>query len=90
MRARTTERFRTAFERLPAPVRQRAAAAYGLFRNDPQHPSLRFKQIHGGRPIYSVRIGLGYRALGIREADAMIWFWIGSHADYDRLLTELP
>jgi hypothetical protein len=32
-----------------------------------------------------VRIGLGYRALGIRTGDEVVWFWIGSHADYDQL-----
>lgn len=90
MKSRTTERFRSAFERLPAAVQRRAGAAYGLFRKDPHHPSLRFKQVHPTRLIYSVRIGLGYRALGVRDRDEIIWFWIGSHADYDRLLADLP
>ncbi len=40
-------------------------------------------------PIYSVRIGLDYRALGVREGDDIVWFWIGSHADYDRLVSQL-
>jgi len=88
--SRTTGRFRAAFERLPASVRRRARASYDLFRRDPQHPSLRFKQVHATRPIYSVRIGLGYRALGVRDRDEVIWFWIGSHADYERLLADLP
>jgi hypothetical protein len=39
--------------------------------------------------VYSVRVGLGWRALGVREGDVMVWFWIGSHADYDRLLETL-
>jgi hypothetical protein len=54
--------------------------------SDPAHPSLRFKLVHPTRPIYSVRIGLDYRALGLREGDTMVWFWIGSHAEYDRLV----
>jgi hypothetical protein len=70
-------------------MRHRAGAAYALFRADPNHPSLRFKQVHPSRAIFSVRIGLGYRALGVRHDDEMLWFWIGSHADYDRLLSEL-
>ena len=49
----------------------------------------RFKLVHTSRPIYSVRIGLAYRALGVRDGDEIIWFWIGSHTDYDRLLREL-
>jgi hypothetical protein len=89
LKSRTTERFRTTLERLPAPIRHRAAIAYELFRDDPYHPSLRFKQVHPVRQVFSVRIGLGYRARGVREDDDIVWFWIGSHTDYDRLLSEL-
>jgi len=71
-------------------VQRRARAAYRLLQQDPSHPSLRFKLVHASRPIYSVRIGLAYRALGVRDGDVIIWFWIGSHADYDRLLRESP
>jgi hypothetical protein len=78
-----------AFGRLPERIRTRARAAYRLFRLDPAHPSLRFKQVHPSRPIFSVRVGLACRALGVRDADEIIWFWIGSHADYDQLLREL-
>jgi hypothetical protein len=87
--SRTSERFRLGFGRLPARVHRRARAAYRLFRRDPSHPSLRFKQVHPRRPIYSVRVGLAYRALGVRDGDEIIWFWIGSHGDYDQLLREL-
>jgi hypothetical protein len=87
--SRTSLRFRLAFRRLPGRVQRRTRAAYRLFLRDPAHPSLRFKLVHSERAIYSVRIGLAYRALGVRDGDVMIWFWIGSHADYDRLLTEL-
>ena len=90
MNSRTTARFRAAFEDLPAGVRDRARAAYRLFRTDPSHSSLRFKLVHPTRPIYSVRIGLGYRALGVRDAETIVWFWIGSHGDYDRLLANVP
>jgi hypothetical protein len=60
-----------------------------LFAADPTHPSLRFKQVHATRPIYSARVGLGYRALCVREGEDLVWFWIGSHAEYDRLLDSL-
>jgi len=55
---------------------------------NPQHPSLRFKSIHPTRPIYSVRIGMDYRAVGIRDGSDMIWYWIGSHAEYDKLIQQ--
>jgi hypothetical protein len=56
---------------------------------DSSHPSLQFKRVHASEPIYSVRAGLGWRAVGVRSDDAMVWFWIGSHAEYDRLLSGL-
>jgi hypothetical protein len=67
-------------------VQAQARLAYRRFRDDPFHPVLQFKQVHPSRPIYSARVGLGYRAVAVREGDAVIWFWIGSHADYDSLL----
>ena len=88
MISHTTERFRSAFQNLPQPVKRRARASYERFRRDPHHPSLQFKQVHAARPVYSVRVGLGYRALGVRKGEVMVWFWIGSHADYDRLLAK--
>ena len=60
--------------------------AYRLFRQNPHHPSLRFKQVHPVEPIFSVRINRNYRAVGIREGDQIIWFWIGAHAGYDKLI----
>jgi hypothetical protein len=45
--------------------------------------------IHTTRPIYSARVGLGYRALAVLDGDLAVWFWIGTHADYDRLLRSL-
>jgi len=47
---------------------------------------LYFKQIHGRAPVYSVRIALGWRALAVRSGDEYVWFWIGSHADYDKVI----
>jgi hypothetical protein len=72
LKSRTSRRFRSAFERLPATVQARARAAYRLFERDPSHPSLRFKLVHTSRSIYSVRIGLAYRALGVRDGDDII------------------
>jgi len=71
---------------LPDGIKQEAKEAYRLFQNDPAHPSLHFKKLEGEDQIYSVRIGLGYRALGAMKGNRVVWFWIGSHADYDRKL----
>ena len=89
MTSHTTRRFREALAGLPAKVQRQARTAYRLFAHDPTHPSLRFKQVHDTQPIYSARVGLGYRALCVREGDDLIWFWIGSHAEYDRLVASL-
>ena len=84
--SRTTRRFREAFANLPEEIQRQARRAYFLFRKDPHHPSLRFKKVDEESNTFSVRIGLGYRALGVMEGSTIIWFWIGSHADCDRLI----
>ena len=85
----TTNRFRKAFDKLPKEIQERARSAYKSWKSDPNHPSLHFKQIHSQQSIYSVRVGLSYRALGVRQEDTIIWFWIGSHEDYNNLIAEL-
>ncbi len=88
MRSRRSSSFRRAFARLPRSVQQQARRKYRLFRSDPYHNSLSFKQVDPSRPIYSVRIGEHYRALGERHDDEITWFWIGTHAEYDKLLSQ--
>jgi hypothetical protein len=79
-----TPAFRQCLKGLPAHVRWQARFAYRLFAADPRHPSLHFKQIHHTRPIYSARVGIGYRAIAVLEGRDLYWYWIGTHADYDR------
>jgi hypothetical protein len=86
IQSRTTREFREAFGLLPNDVRRQAQRAYRLFCTDPRHPSLRFKKVDEESNVYSVRIGLGYRALGVMEGSTVVWFWIGSHAECDHLL----
>ncbi len=86
MKSLATPRFWKIYAGLPEHVLRQARFAYRLCRENPQHPGLRFKKVHAMQPIYSVRIGLGYRAVGSLEGDTIIWFWIGSHAVYDRLV----
>jgi hypothetical protein len=88
MNPHTTDKFRKAFAELPANVQKQARQAYRLFIENPYHPSLRFKTIHPIRPIYSVRIGLDYRAIGIRDEDDIIWYWVDAHAEYDKLIRQ--
>ncbi len=89
MKSSTTERFWKCYAVLPTEVKAQAKEAYALFEKDPYHPGLRFKRVHSTRAIFSVRVSLHYRALGIVEEDEITWFWIGSHADYDNLVRQL-
>ena len=89
MISHTTERFRKAFADLPRQVQHRARDAYKQFKRDPFYPSLRFKRVHSTKPVYSVRINVEYRAVGIHDENEMIWFWIGTHDDYIKLLSRL-
>lgn len=89
MRSRTNERFRKAFDSLPEEIRFKAREAYSRWHENPAHPSLQFKKVHDTQPVYSVRVTLGWRAVGVLQGDDMIWFWIGPHAEYERLLGQL-
>lgn len=89
MKSGVTKDFRKRLEQLPRAIQEQAARAYALWRTDPHHPGLQFKRVSSGQPIYSVRIGIGYRALGLRTEAQIHWFWIGSHAEYDELLKRL-
>ncbi len=89
MKSHTSQRFRDELARLPQNVQRQAQWAYERFEQDPYHPSLQFRQVHATLPVYSARVGLHYRAIGMVNDDEIVWFWIGSHADYDALLAQL-
>ncbi|MEQ9548900.1 MAG: hypothetical protein RIM23_04690 [Coleofasciculus sp. G3-WIS-01] len=89
MKSSITKAFRKQLGQLPESVREQASKAYALWRSDPYHNSLQFKRVSQRQPIYSARIGLNYRVLGLLEKDHIYWFWIGSHAEYDELLQRL-
>ena len=84
MNNRTLPGFWSRYARLPQHVQKLARKNYALFQRNPDHPSLRFKPLAGQPGIHSVRIGLHHRAVGLRERDTVHWFWIGSHADFDK------
>ena len=89
MTSRTTSKFWKAYNRLDEQTKEQARASYKLFEADPQHPSLQFKKVHAKKPIYSARINVDYRAVGILEESEIIRFWIGPHNDYEKLLPRL-
>lgn len=86
MRSFTRGSFWNAYHLLPNQVKRQARNAYILFQGNPNHPSLNFKRVGRRQPVYSVRVSASYRALGVMEQNDIIWFWIGSHQEYDQLL----
>lgn len=83
MKSVTTRSFRAAYRALPQPVRDQARRAFRLFLQNSLHPGLHFKCVDDRELIYSARVGIAYRALGRRDGDTVIWFWIGPHSTYD-------
>jgi hypothetical protein len=84
MIGKTTAGFWSCFDRLPSNIQSLARQKYKIWREDPFHPSLHFKEIHPG--LWSVRVNAQYRSLARRRGDSMVWFWIGTHGEYDRLI----
>lgn len=89
MNSKTTERFWASYSELTTEIKKRSKEAFKLFLDDPYHPSLHFKRVHSHRPIFSVRITKDYRALGVQKDNDILWFWIGSHSDYEKLLNQM-
>ena len=75
--------FWAAYDQLPSAQRQPADKCFALLKHNPQHLSLRLKPVGQYR---SVRVGLDYGALARQVKDGYLWFWIGTHAEYDRLV----
>jgi len=89
VKSQLTEDFISCFRELPARVQRVARKNYRLWVENPAHPSVQFKLVGMRVPVYSIRVGIGWRALGLKDDDAFVWFWIGSHAEYMKLLRGL-
>ena len=83
MKHKAGKKFWKYYNELPEPIRKLADENYALRKSAPHHPSLRFKKV--GR-FWSARIGLHYRAAAVQQDENFVWFWIGHHSEYDRLL----
>lgn len=89
MESSVIKAFRKRLSELPVSVQEQAAKAYALWQKDLYHPSLQFKRVSQRQPIYSVRISLNYRVLGLLESDRIYWYWVGTHDEYDDLLRRM-
>jgi hypothetical protein len=77
-----TSRFWRCYTALPKDIQTLADKSYALLKSDPKHPSLHFKKLGD---LWSVRVGLHHRALAVEVEDGLLWVWIGTHAEYDKL-----
>ncbi len=77
----TTPGFWVLYNALPQEVQRLADKNFELLKADSGHPSLQFKKIDD---VWSARVGLHYRALAFEYTDGLVWFWIGSHGEYDK------
>ena len=75
--------FWEAYEALPPAVKQIADRNFEMLKTNPKHPSLHFKK---SNRYWSVRVGISYRALAVEVENGLLWFWIGNHSDYDKLI----
>ena len=75
--------FWESYEELPSAVQNVADKNFELLKADPKHPSLHLKKV--GK-FWSVRVGKKYRALGIDVDEGILWFWIGIHSEYDKII----
>jgi hypothetical protein len=83
VRHRASLKFWKFYEELPEETRRLADENFELIKSDPRHPSLHFKKV--GR-MWSARIGIHYRATAVEDGAEMVWFWIGHHREYDRIV----
>ncbi|HEX3048136.1 MAG TPA: hypothetical protein VHY08_25515 [Bacillota bacterium] len=83
MKSATLPSFWENYNFLSENVKRKARKAYSLWERNPFHPSLHFKCINHTEGIWSVRIDLDHRAIGLLDGDTITWFWIGNHEDYE-------
>jgi len=83
MKHRAARKFWQHYRQLPAAVQRLADKDFALLKSDPRHPSVQFKTV--GR-MWSARVGAHYRALAVKSGSDLVWFWIGTHAEYNEIV----
>jgi hypothetical protein len=72
------------YKKLPKEIHKLADRNFELLKSNPTHSSLHLKKV--GR-YCSVRVGKKYRALAVEVEKGLLWFWIGTHSEYDKLVS---
>ena len=75
--------FWACYEKLPSSIQRLADKNFEILKDNPEHPSLCMKKASN---YWSVRVGIKYRALVIGVEEGLVWFWVGTHAEYDKLI----
>ncbi len=83
MTHKTAFSFWKCYESLPVDIRELADKNFLLLKDSQSHPSLQFKKV--GK-VWSVRVGSNHRAIATKVEEGYLWVWIGTHAEYDKLL----
>lgn len=84
MTSRATPEFWQQYHGLPRQIQSAASKAYQIFLENPAHPSLRLARLRSDPRAWSVRVTRDIRAVALRHGDDWLWFWIGTHKDFDR------
>lgn len=84
MKHETAASFWDCYNKLPVEIRKLADKNFQLLKKNPTHPSLHFKKV--GK-VWSARVGSDYRALATKIDDVFLWVWIGTHTEYDKLIS---
>ncbi len=81
MRHFTEPAFWKLYDQLPRSVQELADKQYNLLKANPRHPSLHLKKV---KSYWSIRVGIKYRAVAVELEEGLLWFWVGTHAEYDK------
>ncbi|MEA2017378.1 MAG: hypothetical protein U9N59_02925 [Campylobacterota bacterium] len=80
------QQWKKLYKNIPKDIKELSKKQYKLFKENPYHSSLHFKRVHSSKAIFSARINLNFRTLGVLHENTIIWFWIGSHDEYERII----
>ncbi len=74
------------FHKLPKDIQTKAKKCFKILKQDERHPSLHFKKLKLDDIVWSVRVDQNYRALAFEDKNNIVWFWIGTHTEYDKMI----
>jgi len=83
MRHFTSPSFWECYGDLPSSIQELADRNFELLKVNPNYPSLHLKKVG---EYWSARVGRKYRAVAVEIEEGLLWFWIGTHAEYDKLV----